>query len=103
MEYKRDKNAEYHRKCLSMKNWDENGILKRGVGVHGRGGLEYLGEGGWSTWERGVEVPGRGGLEYLLSNINQPLHVSNTFNAIQYTIYNSLTPLKKKKKRLALF
>jgi hypothetical protein len=30
-----------------------------------RGGLEYLGEGGWSTWERGVRVPGRGGLEYL--------------------------------------
>ena len=21
-----------------------------------RGGLEYLGEGGWSTWERAVEV-----------------------------------------------
>ena len=36
-----------------------------GVGVPGSGGLEYLGEGGWSTWERGVGVPGRGGLEYL--------------------------------------
>ena len=24
-----------------------------------RGGLEYLGEGGWSTWERRVGVPGR--------------------------------------------
>ena len=24
-----------------------------------RGGLEYLGEVGWSTWERGVGVPGR--------------------------------------------
>ena len=33
------------------------------VGVPGKGGLEYLGEGGWSTWERGVGVPGRGGLE----------------------------------------
>ena len=38
----------------------------------GGGGLEYLGEGGWSTWERGigvpergVGVPGRGGEEYL--------------------------------------
>ena len=31
----------------------------------GRGGSEYLGEGGRSTWERGVGVPGRGGLEYL--------------------------------------
>ena len=35
-----------------------------GVEVPGRGGLEYLGERGWSTWER-VGVPGRGGLEYL--------------------------------------
>ena len=25
----------------------------------------YLGEGGWSTWEKGVGVLGRGGLEYL--------------------------------------
>ena len=27
---------------------------ERGVGVPGRGGLGYLEEGGWSTWERGV-------------------------------------------------
>ena len=27
--------------------------------------LEYLGGRGWSTWERGVGVPERGGLEYL--------------------------------------
>ena len=47
-------------------------------------GLEYLGEGGWSTWERGwstwergvgvpgrgVGVPGRGGLEYLGEGIS---------------------------------
>jgi hypothetical protein len=25
--------------------------------------LEYLGEGGWSTWERGVRVPERDGSE----------------------------------------
>ena len=30
-----------------------------------REGLEYLGQGGWSTWDRGVEVLGTGGLEYL--------------------------------------
>ena len=29
------------------------------------GGLEYLGQWGWSTWDRGVGVPGTGGLEYL--------------------------------------
>ena len=33
--------------------------LEMGVGVPGRGGLEYLGEGDCSTWERGVVVPGR--------------------------------------------
>ena len=31
---------------------------RTGVGVPGGGGLEYLGEVGWSTWERGVGVPG---------------------------------------------
>ena len=36
------------------------GVHERGVGVPGRGGLEYLGEGGWSTCERGVGVPSRG-------------------------------------------
>ena len=34
----------------------------------GGGGLEYRGEGGWSTRERGVGVPGRVGLEYLQGN-----------------------------------
>ena len=40
-------------------------VLTHGTAVPGRGGFEYLGEGGWSTGERGVGVPGRGGLEYL--------------------------------------
>ena len=35
------------RMACSFKTWE------RGVGVPGRGGLEYLGEGGWSTWEEG--------------------------------------------------
>ena len=35
------------------------GVLER-VGVLGRGGLEYLGEGGWSTWERKLEYLGEG-------------------------------------------
>ena len=32
---------------LDFPSWE------RGVGVPGRGGLENLGDGGWSTWERG--------------------------------------------------
>ena len=34
--------------------------------------MEYLGEGGWSTWERRVGVPGRGGLEYLGEGLDYP-------------------------------
>ena len=45
----------------------------RGVGVPGRGGLEYLGEGGWSTWERGLEYLGEGGVEY--PNVRLTNHV----------------------------
>ena len=30
------------------------------AGVPGRGRLEYLGEGGWSTWEKGLEYLGEG-------------------------------------------
>ena len=36
------------------------GVRGRGVGVPGRKGLEYVGEGGWSTWER-LEYLGEGG------------------------------------------
>ena len=38
---------------------------ERRVGVPGTGWLEYLGQGGQSTWERRVGVPGTGWLEYL--------------------------------------
>ena len=45
--------------------------------------LEYLGEGGWSTWERGVEVAGRGGLEYLGEGVGVPMGQSmNTHSLV---------------------
>ena len=45
--------------------------IELGRSKHPGGGLEYLGEVGWSTWERGLEYLGEG-LVYLEERVRVP-------------------------------